>query len=148
VRFEPAGEMVRGTNGFVDVFVFDATAYTIHDMQRTGTAPRAGVCHDTGTPCMVNGDIFATYGSDYLPEKANRFKQKSSVQDAHEAIRPTSLRYDPETVRPHLTPDQYYLYRLIWNRFVASQMPPATFDETTVDITAGAIATPEPRPRD
>src|SRR5204862_172743 len=56
---------------------------------------------------------------------------------AHEAIRPTSLQHDPETVRPHLTPDQYSLYRLIWNRFVASQMNPATFDETTVDVTAG-----------
>src|SRR5204862_4406080 len=56
---------------------------------------------------------------------------------AHEAIRPTSLQHDPETVRPHLTPDQYSLYRLIWNRFVASQMNPATFDETTVDVAAG-----------
>ncbi len=84
----------------------------------------------------VREHIVATYGNDYLPEKANRFKQKSSVQDAHEAIRPTSLRYDPESVRAFLTPDQHYLYRLIWNRFVASQMPAATFDETTVDITA------------
>src|SRR4029077_6984143 len=55
----------------------------------------------------------------------------------HEAIRPTSMQYDPETVRPYLTPDQLSLYRLIWNRFVASQMMPATFDETTVDVTAG-----------
>src|SRR5262245_62463276 len=47
------------------------------------------------------------------------------------------MQHDPETVRTYLTPDQYSLYRLIWNRFVASQMPPATFDETTVDITAG-----------
>jgi len=84
----------------------------------------------------VREHIVAAYGVDYLPEKANRFKQKSSVQDAHEAIRPTSMRYDPETVRPYLSSDQYYLYRLIWNRFVASQMPPATFDDTTVDISA------------
>src|SRR5213078_4334011 len=55
----------------------------------------------------------------------------------HEAIRPTSLQHDPETVRQYLSPDQYSIYKLIWNRFVASQMPPATFDETTVDITAG-----------
>ena len=47
------------------------------------------------------------------------------------------MEYDPEKVRPFLTPEQYSIYRLIWNRFVASQMPPATFDETTVDITAG-----------
>src|SRR5262245_49452140 len=62
---------------------------------------------------------------------------KSDAQDAHEAIRPTSMQHDPETVKSYLTPDQYSLYRLIWNRFVASQMMPATFDETTVDITAG-----------
>ena len=47
------------------------------------------------------------------------------------------MTYHPETVRAYLTPDQFYLYRLIWNRFVASQMTPATFDDTTVDITAG-----------
>ena len=71
-----------------------------------------------------------------VPEKPNVYKTKTDAQDAHEAIRPTSMQYDPESVRAHLTPDQYYLYRLIWNRFVASQMPPATFDDTTVDITA------------
>ena len=77
-----------------------------------------------------------------MPEKPNVYKTKSDAQDAHEAIRPTSMQYDPETVRAHLTPDQYYLYKLIWNRFVASQMPPATFDETTVDISAGDYRLP------
>ena len=81
--------------------------------------------------------IGETFGPDYVPEKPNAFKTKSDAQDAHEAIRPTSMEYDPEKVRPFLTPEQYSIYRLIWNRFVASQMPPATFDETTVDITAG-----------
>jgi DNA topoisomerase-1 len=85
----------------------------------------------------VRDHIQTTFGPDYLPEKANYFKSKSDAQDAHEAIRPTSLQHDPERVRPYLTPDQYSLYRLIWNRFVASQMNPATFDETTVDVTAG-----------
>src|SRR6185436_4978947 len=66
----------------------------------------------------------------------NFYKTKSDAQDAHEAIRPTSMQYHPDDVRPHLTPDQYYLYRLIWNRFVASQMMPAVFDDTSVDITA------------
>src|SRR3954471_6351866 len=75
-------------------------------------------------------------GPDFVPEKPNVYKTKADAQDAHEAIRPTSMQYDPESVRAHLTPDQLYLYRLIWNRFVASQMPPATFDETTVDIDA------------
>ena len=68
--------------------------------------------------------------------RPNRFKVKANAQDAHEAIRPTSMAYHPDVVRAHLTPDQYYLYRLIWNRFVASQMAPAVFDDTTVDITA------------
>jgi DNA topoisomerase-1 len=85
----------------------------------------------------VRKHIGSTYGDDYVPEKPNAFKAKSDAQDAHEAIRPTSMEYDPDKVRPYLTPEQYSLYRLIWNRFVASQMPPATFDETTVDITAG-----------
>jgi DNA topoisomerase-1 len=76
------------------------------------------------------------FGPDYVPEKPNAFRAKADAQDAHEAIRPTSMQWDPESIRTHLTPDQYYLYRLIWNRFVASQMPPATFDDTTVDITA------------
>jgi DNA topoisomerase-1 len=80
--------------------------------------------------------IGGAYGSDYVPEKPNFYKTKSDAQDAHEAIRPTSMQYHPDEVRAHLTGDQYYLYRLIWNRFVASQMPPATFDDTTVDITA------------
>src|SRR6202163_2607490 len=85
----------------------------------------------------VRDHIKAAFGADYLPEKANYYKSKADAQDAHEAIRPTSMQYDPETVRPYLTQDQYSLYRLIWNRFVASQMTPATFDETTVDVTAG-----------
>ena len=76
------------------------------------------------------------FGAPYVPAEPNRFKVKSSAQDAHEAIRPTFMQYSPDAVRAHLTQDQYYLYRLIWNRFVASQMTPATFDDTTVDITA------------
>ena len=81
--------------------------------------------------------ITSAFGSDYLPEKATYYKSKADSQDAHEAIRPTSMQYDPATVRPYLTADQYSLYRLIWSRFVASQMTPATFDETIVDVTAG-----------
>ena len=78
------------------------------------------------------------YGAEYVPEKPIFYRAKADAQDAHEAIRPTSMQYHPEEVRAHLTPDQYYIYKLIWNRFVASQMPPATFDETTVDISAAA----------
>jgi DNA topoisomerase-1 len=80
--------------------------------------------------------VGATYGPDYVPEKPIYYRAKADAQDAHEAIRPTSMQYHPSAVRAHLTADQYYLYKLIWNRFVASQMPPATFDETMVDISA------------
>jgi DNA topoisomerase-1 len=80
--------------------------------------------------------IGRAFGADNVPEKPNYYRAKADAQDAHEAIRPTSMQYDPETVRPHLTPDQYYLYRLIWNKFVASQMPPAVFDDTIVEIEA------------
>jgi DNA topoisomerase-1 len=76
------------------------------------------------------------FGPDYVPEKPTYYRAKADAQDAHEAIRPTSVQYHPDDIRAHLTADQYYLYRLIWSRFVASQMPPATFDETTVDIEA------------
>jgi DNA topoisomerase-1 len=82
----------------------------------------------------VRDQIRSVFGDQYLPEKAVYFKTKSDAQDAHEAIRPTSMQYDPETVRPYLTQDQYSLYRLIWNRFLASQMMAATFDETIVDV--------------
>ncbi|HVC18624.1 MAG TPA: type I DNA topoisomerase [Vicinamibacterales bacterium] len=86
----------------------------------------------------VREHIRTAHGDDYLPAKPNVFRTKANAQDAHEAIRPTSMAHDPERVRSYLTADQYSLYRLIWNRFVASQMPPATSDETTVDIAAGA----------
>jgi DNA topoisomerase-1 len=85
----------------------------------------------------VRAHVAQRFGAEYVPERANVFRAKSDAQDAHEAIRPTSMQYEPETVRAHLTGDQYYLYRLIWNRFVASQMPAAVFDDTTVEIAAG-----------
>ena len=81
--------------------------------------------------------IAQTFGTEFVPEHPNAYRAKANVQDAHEAIRPTSLEYAPDQVQPYLTRDQHSLYRLIWNRFVASQMPPARFDDTTVDISAG-----------
>lgn len=81
--------------------------------------------------------IETAFGPDFIPAKPNRFRAKKDAQDAHEAIRPTSVAYDPERVRAHLSKEQHYLYRLIWSRFVASQMPPATYDDTTVEVGAG-----------
>jgi len=77
------------------------------------------------------------YGSAMLPERPNFYKSKKGAQDAHEAIRPTSVFRDPDSVAPYLDRDELKLYRLIWTRFVASQMPPAVFDETIVEIEAG-----------
>ncbi len=85
----------------------------------------------------VRAHIQKTYGEPYLPGKAIRYKTKKGAQDAHEAIRPTSMERSPESVRAHLSPDEFKLYRLIWQRFVASQMNPAIFDQTTIDIAAG-----------
>src|SRR4029077_15406538 len=81
--------------------------------------------------------IGSTFGSEYLPEKPIFYKSKKSAQDAHEAIRPTSTAYHPDEVKQFLSPDQYKLYKLIWQRFLASQMNPALFDQTSVDIGAG-----------
>ena len=81
--------------------------------------------------------IAGRWGEAAVPAKPNFFKNRSSAQDAHEAIRPTNVDLTPDDVAPHLKPDELRLYRLIWERFVASQMRPATFDVTQVEITAG-----------
>ena len=80
--------------------------------------------------------IGSQYGNQYLPEQANFYKSKKDTQDAHEAIRPTSVAHDPESIKRYLQEDEYKVYRLIWQRFVASQMMPAVFDQTSVDIEA------------
>jgi DNA topoisomerase I len=77
------------------------------------------------------------FGSDYLPEKPNYYKSKKDAQEAHEAVRPTDVNRAPEDVRKYLEDDLFKLYQLIWQRFVASQMLPAVFDQTTIDISAG-----------
>lgn len=81
--------------------------------------------------------ILKNYGEKYLPEKPRIFKAKSDAQDAHEAIRPTMINFTPERVKSSLTRDLYRLYRLIWERFIASQMESALYDTMSVDITAG-----------
>ena len=77
-----------------------------------------------------------TFGERYVPEKPNIYRSGKSAQEAHEAIRPTSLDYAPERVAPYLSREELNLYLLIWNRFLASQMAPAVFEQTSVDITA------------
>jgi len=81
--------------------------------------------------------IDTTYGAEYLPARAVQYRSKSGAQDAHEAIRPTLELRTPESLKPHLSNDQYRLYELIWKRFIASQMNPTILDATTIDIKAG-----------
>jgi DNA topoisomerase-1 len=80
------------------------------------------------------------YGKGSIPAEPNQFKSKKNAQDAHEAIRPTSLEHTPDQVRKHLKDDQFKLYKLIWDRFVASQMKDAIYDQTSVEIEAKAKA--------
>jgi DNA topoisomerase I len=82
--------------------------------------------------------IATKYGKEAVPKEPNIFKSKKNSQDAHEAVRPTSLDYPPEAVRKHLKDEQFKLYKLIWERFVASQMKDAIFDQTSIDIEAKA----------
>ncbi len=76
------------------------------------------------------------FGESYLPHKPNVYKSRKGAQEAHEAIRPTSIDLEPEMIKFHLTQEEYALYKLIWDRFVASQMASATFLQTTVEIKA------------
>jgi DNA topoisomerase-1 len=85
---------------------------------------------------QVREHIGSTYGESYLPEKPNFFKSKKDAQDAHEAIRPTDVSRTPESVKRYLEDDMFKLYQMIWQRFVASQMVPAVFDQTTIDVEA------------
>ena len=81
--------------------------------------------------------LMERFGPDYVPEELRQFKGRKDIQDAHEAIRPTSVWREPAGLKNVLTRDQFRLYSLIWERFVASQMPAAVLDTTTVDISAG-----------
>ncbi|MGB8541160.1 MAG: type I DNA topoisomerase [Candidatus Acidiferrales bacterium] len=85
---------------------------------------------------QVREHIGSSYGEKYLPEKPNFFKSKKDAQEAHEAIRPTDVSRTPESVRPYLDESMFKLYQMIWQRFVASQMVPAVFDQTTIDVDA------------
>ncbi len=87
----------------------------------------------------VRGFIIDKYGQDYYPQEPNVYKSRKSAQDAHESIRPTSVFRRPEDLKNSLSRDQLRLYKLIWSRFVASQMAAAVYDTVTVDITGKKI---------
>ncbi|MCK4995095.1 MAG: type I DNA topoisomerase [Candidatus Omnitrophica bacterium] len=86
---------------------------------------------------QVRKFIDENYGPEYLPAKPHVYKSKKSAQEAHEAIRPTSVDRRPQELEKHLSPDQYKLYELIWKRTMASQMKPALYMTSTIEITAG-----------
>jgi DNA topoisomerase-1 len=81
--------------------------------------------------------IGSSFPKEYLPEAPLRYRSGKDAQGAHEAVRPTAVEYTPERVKPHLERDQFRLYEMIWNRFVASQMAPARIAVTEVEVTAG-----------
>jgi len=85
-------------------------------------------------------EFIGKLGAKYLPATANEYvgKKQAQAQDAHEAIRPTNVKFTPESIRKYLSDEQFRLYKLIWQRFVSSQMTSAVFDQTTVDIVAQA----------
>lgn len=89
---------------------------------------------------MARDYIARTYGQDYLPPKPNRFRSRKGAQEAHEAIRPTSMELEPKVVARFLSKDQLSLYTLIWNRFVSCQMSPARLHQTQAEIAAGKAA--------
>ena len=88
----------------------------------------------------VRAMIAENYSAEYLPEKPNIYKTRSSAQDAHEAIRPTDILRRPDAIKASLSRDQFKLYKLIYERFVSSQMTPAVYDTLSVDIDASTGA--------
>jgi DNA topoisomerase-1 len=108
---------------------------------RTDSVTVAAIAQD-----QARDFISAAYGPEYLPEKPPVYKTRSkTAQEAHEAIRPTSVERTPDSLKPHLSKEQFRLYKLIWERFVASQMAPAVYDTVSAEIWAGPEATPAPQ---
>lgn len=81
--------------------------------------------------------IYSNYGKEYLPKEPRRFKKAKTSQDAHEAIRPTMLEHEPKKIKKYLEKDLYLLYELIWNRFIATQMQAAVYEQLNVEIEGG-----------
>lgn len=99
---------------------------------RTDSTRISAIAREEAVEFIVN-----RFGKEFVAEKPKQVNAKGRVQDAHEAVRPTSVDREPSKVKAFLTNDQYKLYRLIWDRFVASQMGPAVIDTTSADIIAG-----------
>ncbi|HVN90312.1 MAG TPA: type I DNA topoisomerase [Candidatus Binataceae bacterium] len=135
LRFSPSRTMKIAQRLYEGVELGDQGAVGLITYMRTDS-PR--VSDDALN--NVRGYIMSRYGKDYLPDRPNFYRSGKSAQDAHEAIRPTAVERDPESMARYLDKDALALYTLIFNRFVSSQMPPAVYDRTTVDISVdGAV---------
>ncbi len=133
LRFRPKQTMMLAQNLYEGIDLGDeGTVGLITYMRTDSTRISPEILPD------LREYIKATYGENYLPETVRSFEKKNAanVQDAHEAIRPTSLKYTPEFVKPYLDSKQFKLYELIWKRFVASQMNPALIETTTIEVKA------------
>jgi DNA topoisomerase-1 len=87
----------------------------------------------------IRGWLSSNLGADYVPESPRQFKSKKGAQEAHEAIRPSSVARTPESLRPYLNDEQFRLYDLIWKRAVASQTASAEYEQTTLDVESGRL---------
>jgi DNA topoisomerase-1 len=132
IRFSPKKIMMLAQQLYEGIDLGDEERVGLISYMRTDSVRIAPQAVDG-----VRGFIKETYGEEFVPGKPRTYKQKKGAQDAHEAIRPTDVLRTPESVKKHLTKDQYAVYELIWRRFVASQMESARYDTTEVTIDAG-----------
>jgi DNA topoisomerase-1 len=131
-----------------------AVAQSLYEGKEVGGGERVGLITYMRTDSVSVAEsaqaearqlILERFGKEYLPVRSPQYKTRAkSAQEAHEAIRPTSVRREPASLKPYLTKDELRLYTLIWQRFVASQMAPAILDQTLVDILAGPVAGEKP----
>ncbi len=129
--FSPARTMGIAQRLYMGVDLGDEGSVGLITYMRTDS-PRISPEMTAAARAYIND----TYGDSYVPERPNVYRSAKTAQEAHEAIRPTSLEYAPERVAPYLSREELNLYTLIWNRFLASQMASALFEQTSVDITA------------
>ena len=130
--FSPSRTMKIAQRLYEGVELGDQGAVGLITYMRTDSARVSDQALDSVREYIVN-----RYGASYIPERAIIYRSSKSAQDAHEAIRPTAVERDPESMARYLGKDELALYTLIFNRFVSSQMNPAVYDRTTVDIDAG-----------
>ena len=132
LRFSPKKTMLLAQNLYEGMEIGEEGAVGLITYMRTDSTRIANEAQEEAREYIAD-----KFGRDYLPSKPPIYKSKKSAQEAHEAIRPTSVNRDPEKIKEHLGKDHYNLYKLIWNRLVSSQMNPAILDITRVEIGAG-----------